>query len=61
LTTASSNILANFIPNYDASSIKDLSKQQMVLMGRAALDELGMGGHTYILDSKLLCFDCPYS
>ena len=44
-TTASSAILANFIPPYSATVIIDLQKAGAVLMAKSALDELGMGGH----------------
>ena len=44
-TTASSKILANFVPCYSATVIQDLEKAGAVLAGKSALDELGMGGH----------------
>lgn len=44
LTTASSNILNNFIPPYDAKVIIDLKNKHTILMGKATMDELGMGG-----------------
>lgn len=45
LTTASSKILSNFIPNYNAKVINDLSEKMMILLGKSTLDELSMGGH----------------
>lgn len=44
LTTASSNILNNYVPVYDATVIKKLKKAKAVMMGKTVLDELGMGG-----------------
>ena len=44
LTTASSNILRNYVPVYDATIYKKLKEAGAVLMGKTVLDELAMGG-----------------
>ena len=44
LTTASSNILKDYIPLYDATIYKKLKNSGAVLMGKTVLDELAMGG-----------------
>ena len=44
LTTASSNILKDYIPLYDATVYKKLRESGAVLMGKTVLDELAMGG-----------------
>ena len=44
LTTASSNILSNYVPVYDATIYKKLKEAGAVLMGKTVLDELAMGG-----------------
>ncbi len=44
LTTGSSKILANFIPNYDSTVNKLLTNKQAINIAKTALDELGMGG-----------------
>ena len=44
LTTASSNILKDYIPLYDATIYKKLQESGAVLMGKTVLDELAMGG-----------------
>jgi len=44
LTTASSNILANYVPVYDATIYKKLQNAGAVLMGKTVLDELAIGG-----------------
>ncbi|MDD2435572.1 MAG: amidase family protein [Bacilli bacterium] len=54
LTTASSNILSNYVPVYDATVVQKLNKSGAVLMGKTVLDELAMGdsgttGHTGIV------------
>ena len=44
LTTASSNILKNYVPVYDATIYKKLKDAGAVLVGKTVLDELAMGG-----------------
>ena len=44
LSTASSNTLIDYIPYFDATVIKRLKKCGAVLVGKSAMDELGMGG-----------------
>ena len=44
LTTASSNILSNYVPVYDATIYKKLKESGAVLIGKTVLDELAMGG-----------------
>lgn len=44
LTTASSNILKDYIPVFDATVIKKLKDAKAVLIGKTTLDELAMGG-----------------
>ena len=44
LTTASSNILKNYVPVYDATIYEKLKSAGAVLVGKTVLDELAMGG-----------------
>ncbi len=44
LTTASSNILKDYVPVYDATAYKKLKDAGAVLVGKTVLDELAMGG-----------------
>ena len=44
LTTASSNILSNYVPVYDATIYKKLKASGAILIGKTVLDELAMGG-----------------
>ncbi|QGS51571.1 amidase family protein [Spiroplasma tabanidicola] len=44
LTTAGSNILSNYFPPYDATITEHLKNEHTILLGKASLDELGMGG-----------------
>ena len=43
-TTASSNILAGYVPVFDATVIQRLHEAKAVLIGKATMDELAMGG-----------------
>ena len=40
LTTASSNILADYVPVFDATCIKKLKEAGAVMMGKTVMDEL---------------------
>ena len=44
LTTASSNTLSDYIPFFDATVISRLNDKNACLIGKSAMDELGMGG-----------------
>lgn len=44
LTTASSNILKDYVPIYDATVFKKLKEAGAVCIGKTVLDELAMGG-----------------
>ena len=44
LTTASSNILSNYVPVFDAACISKLKYANAVMIGKTVMDELGMGG-----------------
>lgn len=44
LTTASSDILGDYVPVFDATVIKKLKDRKMVLLAKTTLDELAMGG-----------------
>ena len=44
LTTACSNILKDYVPVYDSTTYKKLKQAGAVLVGKASLDELAMGG-----------------
>lgn len=43
-TTASSRILDNYVPVYDAHIVKKLKEAGAVFIAKASMDELGMGG-----------------
>lgn len=45
-TTASSNILKNFVPPYDATTVRKLKESHMVLIGKTNTDEFTCGGST---------------
>jgi len=56
LTTASSNILKDYVPVYDATVYRKLKEAGAVLVGKNVLDELAMGGigttgHTGVEDN----------
>ncbi|MDO4644069.1 MAG: Asp-tRNA(Asn)/Glu-tRNA(Gln) amidotransferase subunit GatA [Cardiobacteriaceae bacterium] len=42
-TTAGSNMLANFIPSYDAGIVENLAKAGAVMTGKVSMDEFAMG------------------
>ena len=44
LTTASSNILKDYVPVYDSTAYRKLKDSGAVLVGKTVLDELAMGG-----------------
>ena len=44
LTTASSNILGNYIPVYNAHIVDKLQAAGAIVIGKTSMDELGMGG-----------------
>lgn len=44
LTTASSNIMKDYVPVYDSTVYKKLKEAGAVLVGKTVLDELAMGG-----------------
>lgn len=44
LTTASSNILSNYVPVYDATIYRKLKEAGAVLVGKTVMDELAIGG-----------------
>ena len=44
LTTASSNILKNYVPFYDATVVEKLKNAGVINIGKTVLDELAMGG-----------------
>ena len=44
LTTASSDILKDYVPVYDATVVNKLKQAKAVLIGKTTMDELAMGG-----------------
>ena len=43
-TTASSRILDNYVPVYDACIVERLKAEGAIIVAKASMDELGMGG-----------------
>lgn len=45
-TTCSSKMLENFVPPYNATVMNKLDEQNIVMLGKASMDEFAMGGST---------------
>ena len=43
-TTASSKILENYTPIYNATAVEKLNNHDTIIVGKASMDELAMGG-----------------
>ncbi len=55
LTTASSNILKDYVPVYDATVYRKLKEAGAVLVGKTVLDELAMGGTGLTGHTGIVC------
>ena len=45
-TTCASKILEDFVPTYNATVMEKLNEQNIVMLGKASMDEFAMGGST---------------
>jgi aspartyl-tRNA(Asn)/glutamyl-tRNA(Gln) amidotransferase subunit A len=55
LTTASSNILKDYVPVFDATVVTKLKEKKAVLIGKTVLDELAMGGSGTTGHTGIVC------
>ena len=44
ITTASSKILENYVPFYNATAVNKLNEHNTIIVGKTSMDELAMGG-----------------